>query len=98
MLGAVWLLSASWKWGVWWLGREWRMEDDVFFLLGNHIILRLWEPQAVAPGTLRYDPAAFHWEQLVCGWRAWDRTRQWRETEREREAYMFVFIWVCIGE
>lgn len=47
---------------------------------------------------MRYDPAAFHWEQLVCGWRAWDRMRQWRETEREREAYMFVFIWVCIVE
>lgn len=39
-----------------------------------------------APQVLmRYDLAAFHWEQLVCGQRTPDRKRQWREIERERE-------------
>lgn len=75
LLGAGCLVAGSGGGGRMVFSSSW--ETTLFLDFGN---LRR-APQVL----MRYDLAAFHREQLVCGQRTWDRKRQWREREKDRE-------------
>ena len=84
--------------GGWEVGSE---EEDVLFLLGTTLLLVSVNLRLLPWALMRYDsrqPLIENNRSVVRGYGA--ERDSWREkdTEREREPYVFVFRWVYIVE
>ena len=97
-MGVIWLVFASWEWGAWWLGGG-EGGGRCFSPLGEHIIIRLCKPQAIAPSIMRSNSGQPLIEDNWSVVRVYGTGRaSWREGNRKREASVFEFfyLFVCL--